>query len=66
MAISVRYYVFEEAGPLRHVPRRVSDGLYAGEDTIPAYASTQQRIAEVIVENEDGKPARLFDARGRY
>jgi hypothetical protein len=66
MAIRVRYFVFEEGGALKHVPHRVSEGLHLGEDAIPEYASTRQRVAEVILDNEAGKPIRIRDARGRF
>lgn len=66
MAITARYFVFEADGSLKHVPRRVSEGLHLGEDTIPAYAGTTQRVAEVILDNEEGKPVRIRDARGLY
>jgi len=66
MAISVRYFVFEERGALKHVPHRVSEGLHLGDDAIPEYAGTRQRVAEVVLDNEAGKPVRIRDARGRF
>ena len=66
MAISVRYFVFEEGGALKHVPHRVSEGLHLGDDAIPEYAGTRQRVVEVVLDNEAGKPVRIRDARGRF
>jgi hypothetical protein len=66
MPIGVRSYVFEDSGAVKHVPRRVIQGLYADEDAIPEYAGTRQRVAEVVVENENGKPIRILDARGHF
>jgi hypothetical protein len=40
--------------------------LAFGEDAIPEYAGTKQRIAEVIVENDGRKPVRILDAKGSY
>jgi hypothetical protein len=66
MAIRFRHYLFEESGVIKRVPRRVCDALTFGEDAIPEYAGTKQRVAQVVVENEDGKPVRILDARGSY
>ncbi|GJE49986.1 hypothetical protein GOFOIKOB_3027 [Methylobacterium tardum] len=66
MAITIRHFVFEEAGNLRSVPRRVCEGLWQGEDALPDYAGTRQRVAQIIVENDDGKPARILDAKGSF
>lgn len=64
MAIRVRCYIFDADGTLKRVPRRVMEGLTLGDDALPEYAGTQQRAAEVIVENEDGRPVRILDAQG--
>ncbi len=64
MGISVRLYVFEESGAIKHVPQRVSYGLPFGEDAIPEYAGTRQRVAQVVLDNENGKPVRILDATG--
>ncbi|GJE35347.1 hypothetical protein [Methylobacterium oxalidis] len=66
MTISVRWYLLEEGGSLRHVPMRVVSGIYRGTDALPDYAGTTQRAIEVVLENEDGKPVRMLDARGRF
>lgn len=66
MAIRLRFYVFEETGALKRIPRSIADRLPFGEDAIPEYAGTRQRIAQVVVENEKGKPARILDATGSY
>ena len=66
MAISIRYFVFADDGSLKHDPRRVSEGLHAGEDALPDFARSKQRVAEVVLDNEEGKPVRILDARGQY
>jgi hypothetical protein len=66
MAITFRSYIFESGGKIKHIPRRVAEGLYLGDDALPEYAGTKQRVAEVVNENEGGKAARILDARGRY
>jgi hypothetical protein len=66
MPITSRLYVFEESGAVKRVPRRIQDALVFGEDAIPEYAGTRQRIATAIVENENGKPVRILDASGSY
>lgn len=66
MAISLRLYIFEESGAIKRIPRRIHDALTFGEDAIPEYAGTRQRVAQVLVENENGKPARIMDAKGSY
>jgi hypothetical protein len=66
MGISVRYFVFENDGALKSIARRTVDGLIHEQDAIPAYADTTQKVAEVVVENEGGRPARILDAKGRY
>ena len=63
MAISSRLYIFDEGGAIKRVPRRIQDALVFGKDAIPEYASTRQRIAQVLVENENGKPTRVIDAQ---
>src|SRR3954451_16902441 len=66
MAISVRLYVFDQNNALKRIPQRIRDALAFGEDGVPEYAGTHQRIAEVVVENEAGKPVRILDARGSF
>jgi hypothetical protein len=66
MAISSRLYIFDESGAIKRVPRRIQDALVFGKDAIPEYAGTRQRIAQVLVENENGKATRIIDAQGSY
>jgi hypothetical protein len=46
------------------VPLRLHDKLPFGEEAIPEYAGTRQRIATVVLDNESGKPVRILDATG--
>ena len=66
MGISSRHYLFLEDGSLRRVPRRVLHGLPFGMDAIPEFAGTRQRQADVVLENEGGKPVRILDVRGSF
>jgi hypothetical protein len=42
------------------------EGLCHGEDAMPRFADTKQKVANVTVEVEDGKPARIVNATGTY
>ncbi len=42
------------------------EGLVRGEDALPQYAGTTQKLAEVILNNEDGHPIEITSARGSY
>jgi hypothetical protein len=65
MTISVRFYIFADAG-LQRVSQRVMDGLAHGQDAMPQFAGTKQKIANVIVELEEGRPARITKADGSF
>ena len=66
MGISFRHYLFPDDGSLRRLPQRIVDELPSGRDAIPEFAGTRQRVAYVILENLDGRPARILDARGEH
>ena len=38
MSLSVRYFLFEKDGTIRHIPKRVIEGLHGGRDSLPQYA----------------------------
>jgi hypothetical protein len=42
------------------------EGLCHGEDAMPHFADTKQKVANVSIEVEDGKPARIVNATGTY
>ena len=65
MAVSIRFYICGPDG-LQRISRRLMEGLYHGEDAMPQFADTKQKVANVIVEVEDGKPARIVNATGTY
>ena len=74
MGISSRLYILEPDGALKRVPMRVVNGLVFGADAVPAYAGSSQRVIQVLLENEDGRPVRIlyvtgsiwaFDAAGK-
>lgn len=74
MGIGVRYYLFPAEGKPLRLAMRVVNGLIFGNDALPDYAGTRQRVMEVVLDNEDGKPQRIvrtdchfwsFDDEGR-
>jgi hypothetical protein len=65
MTISVRFYIFTDAG-LQRISQRVMDGLAQGQDAMPQFAGTKQKVANIIVELEEGKPARITRADGSF
>lgn len=65
MTASMRFYIFADDG-LQRISHRVMDGLVHGYDAMPQYAGTRQKIANVIVELEEGKPTRITRADGSY
>ena len=66
MGISFRHYLFLEDGSLRRLPQRIVDELPTGREAIPEFAGTRQRVAYVVLENAEGRPRRILDARGEY
>ncbi|AZO79621.1 MULTISPECIES: hypothetical protein [unclassified Bosea (in: a-proteobacteria)] len=66
MALTVRLYLIEEDGTIKRIPRRVADKMTSGDDAIPAYAGTRQRVLELIVENEGGKAQGIIKTIGYY
>ncbi len=66
MSFSRRVYIVEASGKVRRVPARVSDALPFGQDAIPEYAGARQKVAEIVVENEGGKPIGIRRVSGSY
>jgi hypothetical protein len=64
MGTTVRHYLFPNDQPPRRMSRRLADGLIAGSDAIPEYASTEQRLLTVVIENHDGQPSEIVYAEG--
>ena len=62
----LRNYLFTEDGLLCRVAQRLAEELPFGRDAVPEFSGTRQRLALVVVENQDGRPARILDARGSY
>jgi hypothetical protein len=65
MTVSIRFYIFADDG-LQRISQRVMDGLVHGSDAMPQFAGTKQKVANVIVELEEGKPARITRADGNF
>ena len=65
MSVSVRFYIFAQEG-MQRISQRVMDGICHGEDALPQFAETKQKIASAVVEFEDGKPSRILDVTGSY
>jgi len=65
MTVTVRHYLFTEDG-LHRLSKRVLEGLIDGADALPQYAGTRQRTAEVMLDNDDGLPVEILEARGSF
>jgi hypothetical protein len=65
MTVSIRFYIFADDG-LQRISQRVMEGLVHGSDAMPQFAGTKQKVANVIVEVEEGKPARITRADGNF
>jgi hypothetical protein len=65
MTVSIRFYIFATDG-LQRISHRLMEGLCHGEDAMPQFAGTKQKVANVTIEVETGKPARIVDATGSY
>lgn len=66
MALSLRYYLFPTDRDPRRLSQRLVSGLTAGTDSMPDYAGTRQKVVEVVLENDDGKPERIVASYGMY
>ncbi|TCU65581.1 hypothetical protein EDE08_113195 [Bradyrhizobium sp. R2.2-H] len=65
MGLSIRFYLFAEDG-FQAISQRVMMGLIRGKDAMPQYAGTRQKVADVILESEGKKPARIERTQGSY
>jgi hypothetical protein len=65
MSLAVRFYLFADDG-LQRIPHRLMEGLAQGKDAIPQYAGTRQKVANVLVEMDNGKPVRIDRADGSF
>jgi len=65
MGLSIRFYLFADDG-LQSISQRVMMGLVRGKDSMPQYAGTKQKVADVILESEGRKPIRIERAQGSY
>jgi hypothetical protein len=65
MALAVRFYLFAVDG-LKRISHRLMDGLAHGKDAIPQYAGSKQKVANVLVEMDNGKPVRIGRADGTF
>jgi hypothetical protein len=65
MGLAVHFYLFSSDG-LQRISQRLREGLARGKDAMPQYAQTKQKIANVIVEMENGKPIRLARVDGFF
>ena len=66
MGLTVRYYLFPSSGNPLRLPKELVTRLSRTEDFLPEYANTKQRVLEIVIENVDGKPDSVVDARGSY
>ena len=65
MSISIRFYLFAADEPQR-ISQRVMDGLCHGQDAMPQFASTKQKVANVVLELENGRPTRIRESSGFF
>jgi len=65
MSISIRFYLFAADG-VQRISQRIMDGLCHGQDAMPQFANTKQKVANVVVELEKGKAARILEATGSF
>lgn len=65
MALSIRFYLFAEDG-VKRISQRVMMTLVHGKDGMPQYAGTKQKVADIILEMENGKPLRIERAEGSF
>ena len=66
MPLALRCYLFEESGVIKRIPRRVQEGLVSGKDALLEYANSVQRVADVRIETDGGKPVTILEAIGSY
>lgn len=66
MGISARHYIFAADGALKRVPHRIASALWPRQDSIPEFAGTTQKAAEVVIENDERKPVRILDVIGSF
>jgi hypothetical protein len=65
VGLAVRFYLFSDDGLLR-ISHRLMEGLARGKDAMPQYAGTKQKVANVLIEMENGKPVRLGRTDGTF
>lgn len=62
--MSLRHYLFpEQEQPLR-LSQRLVEGLVAGNDSMPQYAETRQRVLTVRLQLDEGAPVKILDTSG--
>ena len=61
----MRFYLFAEDG-LQRISQRLMEGLAQGRDAMPQFAGTKQKVANVLVEMDGGKPIKIERADGSY
>ena len=65
MDLGVRFYLFADVG-LQRISQRLMNGLAQGTDAMPQYAGTKLRVANVLVEMDNGKPIKISRADGSF
>lgn len=64
MGAAIRHYVFPDDAPPVRVFERVIQGLIRGNDTLPQFAGTRQRVLTVFIEMEGKTPINIYKAEG--
>ncbi|MBR0936985.1 hypothetical protein [Bradyrhizobium jicamae] len=65
MTLSVRFYLFADDTVYR-ISQRLMQRLIDGRDAMPQHAGTKQKVTDVILELNNGKPARIVRAEGNF
>jgi hypothetical protein len=65
MSLGVRFYLFPDEG-LQRLSQRVMQGLVRGQDAMPQFAGTKQKIADVVVEMDKARPVKIARVDGSY
>lgn len=60
MSIGIRHYIFPENDPPVRLSDRVVSGLVHGNDALPIFSDTKQRVMTAFLELNDGKPVRIY------
>ncbi|MCD1644819.1 hypothetical protein [Aurantimonas coralicida] len=64
MPLTVRHYLFPPEGEPLRISRRLAEGLVSGNDAIPDFAGTPQRVLSAVIDNDEGQPQEIIRTTG--